>query len=276
MIRIENLSASIRKTPILSDIDARVGKGEFVALVGPNGAGKTTLLKHLNGLLKPTRGSVTIAGADTRKTKTSCLARRVGFLFQNPDQQILCMTVREEIRFGLKHTGVPKDEWDKRMESAAAVTGLAKKLDADPLLLTRSRRQRVALASVLATGPEILVLDEPTSAQDEVETTRVMEIAQGLVRAGKTVILVSHDMELVSRYATRALVLVGGKLVADLEPARLFADDDLLERASLSKPGLHRLAESLGYERDRAKGGPLSVRELADFVESTIAQEATP
>ncbi len=276
MIRIENLSASIRKTPILSDIGARVGKGEFVALVGPNGAGKTTLLKHLNGLLKPTKGSVTIAGADTRKAKTSHLARRVGFLFQNPDQQILCMTVREEIRFGLKHTEVPRAEWDGRTESAAALTGLAKKLDADPLLLTRSRRQRVALASVLATGPEILVLDEPTSAQDEVETTRVMEIAQGLVRAGKTVILVSHDMELVSRYATRALVLVGGKLVADLEPARLFADDELLARASLSKPGLHRLAESLGYSRMGEGQGPLSVCELADFVESTLAQEATP
>jgi energy-coupling factor transport system ATP-binding protein len=276
MIRIENLSASIRKTPILSDIGASVGEGEFVALVGPNGAGKTTLLKHLNGLLKPTKGSVAIAGVDTRKTKTSELARLVGFLFQNPDQQILCMSVREEIRFGLKHTGVPRDEWDARMESAAAITGLSKKIDADPLLLTRSRRQRVALASVLATGPEILVLDEPTSAQDEVETTRVMEIAQGLVRAGKTVILVSHDMELVSRYATRALVLVGGKLVADLDPADLFADDELLERASLSKPGLHRLAESLGYSREGKMSGSLSVRELADFVESSAIPEATP
>lgn len=280
MIRIENLSASMRKAEILSAISARVGAGEFVALVGPNGAGKTTLLKHLNGLLKPTAGTVTVGGADTKKTKTSELARRVGFLFQNPDQQILCATVREEISFGLKHCGVPKGEWATRIAGATAITGLSDKLDADPLLLTRSRRQRVALASVLATKPDILVLDEPTSAQDDAETRRVMEIALGLTKAGKTVILVSHDMELVARYATRVLVLVGGRLVADCAPDRLFADAQLLKKAALAKPGLHRLADALGFRAgdggavggDRAR---LSIAALADFVESCGAPRET-
>lgn len=283
MIGIENLLASIRKAEILSGISARVGAGEFVALVGPNGAGKTTLLKHLNGLLKPTAGTVTVGGADTKRTKTSELARRVGFLFQNPDQQILCASVREEISFGLKHCGVPKDEWDARIASATALTGLSDKLDADPLLLTRSRRQRVALASVLATKPDILVLDEPTSAQDDAETRRVMEIALGLTRERKTVILVSHDMELVARYATRVLVLVGGRLVADCAPDSLFADAQLLKKAALTKPGLYRLADALDFPvgENRAVGGyraegavmagddaRLSIAALADFVES--------
>ncbi len=271
MIRITNLFAAIRKTEILHDISVNIEKGEFVALVGPNGAGKTTFLKHLNGLLKPISGTVEIAGASTKKAKTSELARRVGFLFQNPDQQILCQTVREEIAFGLKHCGVPKAEWEARIAEAAALTGLEEKLDADPLLLTRSRRQRVALASVLATKPEILVLDEPTSAQDEAETTRIMDIARSLAAGGTTVILVSHDMELVSKYASRALVLIGGKIVADRTPAELFADEAILSRAALSCPGLHRLSRAFGFDATRAD---VSVEALADHIERLI-EEAT-
>ena len=273
MIRIENLSTSIRKTEILRNISVHIRAGEFVALVGPNGAGKTTLLKHLNGLLKPTAGTVAIAGTLTRKAKTSELARKVGFLFQNPDQQILCQTVREEISFGLKHCGVPRNEWEARVAEAAKFTGLEDKLDADPLLLTRSKRQRVALASVLATKPEVLVLDEPTSAQDAAETTRIMEIARSLAERGTTVILVSHDMELVSRYAGRALVLVKGRLAADLTPSELFADGELLEKAALSCPGLHRLAREIGFD---ATGTAVSVGALADRIERMIAEaEAT-
>lgn len=273
MIRIENLCTSIRKTEILHDISFHITAGEFVALVGPNGAGKTTLLKHLNGLLKPTAGTVEIAGKSTRKAKTSELARKVGFLFQNPDQQILCQTVREEISFGLKHCGVPRNEWDSRVAEAAELTGLEEKLDADPLLLTRSRRQRVALASVLATKPEVLVLDEPTSAQDEAETTRIMEIARSLAERGTTVILVSHDMELVARYASRALVLVKGRIVADLTPAEVFADDALLEKAALSCPGLHRLAREIGFD---ATADAVSIGALADRIERLTAEaEAT-
>lgn len=268
MIRISKLRASIKKTEILRGISVHVKAGEFIALVGPNGAGKTTLLKHLNGLLKPTVGTVEIAGIDTKKSRTSELARRVGFLFQNPDQQILCMTVREEIRFGLRHCGVPKEEWDARIEAAAVRTGLAKKLDADPFLLTRSRRQRVALASVLATKPEILVLDEPTSAQDEAETRRVMEIARDLSLAGKTVILVSHDMELVAKYAHRVLVLIDGKIEADCAPADLFDNDELLSRAALSKPGLHRIARALGYD---GRTNSLSIASLADHIQTRLA-----
>lgn len=271
MIRLTHVSTSIKKKEILHDINIDIGSGEFVALVGPNGAGKTTLLKHLNGLLKPTRGSVEIAGADTRKAKTAELARRVGFLFQNPDQQILCQTVRAEIEFGLKHTGVPKDEWESRVASAAGLVALEEKLDDDPLLLTRSGRQRVALASVLATNPEILVLDEPTSAQDEIETTRVMEIAKGLAKRGATVILVSHDMELVARYASRAIVLVDGRIEADVTAAELFADEARLVRASLSMPGLFRLARAFSFDLSMRE---LSVESLADFIEGKMTEES--
>lgn len=246
MIDIKNLRTVFKKTEILHDVSFSAQGGELIALVGPNGAGKTTLIKHLNGLIKPAAGSVTICGFDTRKTKTSALARLAGFLFQNPDQQILCATVRDEICFGLKHCGIPKNEWDERIRTSADMTDLAGKLDSDPLLLTRSRRQRVALASVLATDPQILILDEPTSAQDEAETCRIMNMAQRLAGKGKLVILVSHDMELVARYATRVLVLINGTLEKDCTPSELFNDQKLLDRACLNRPGIFRLSDELG------------------------------
>jgi len=275
MIRLTGVSATIRKAKILHDVSFSVRAGEFVALVGPNGAGKTTLLKHLNGLLKPTAGTVTVCGIDTRRAKTSALARHVGFLFQNPDQQILCPTVREELRFGLRHCGIPKETWDERIESAARATDLSAKLESDPLMLTRSRRQRVALASVLATDPEILVLDEPTSAQDERETERIMRIARGLCGRGKTIILVSHDMELVSKYADRVIVLIDGRIALDGRADQAFSNGDLLARAHLSMPGLYRVANALNLGiPERVSGDIDPVTLLADKIDRMIRKEA--
>ncbi len=271
MIRVECLTAVIKKTTILKNVSLSVEPGEFVAIVGPNGAGKTTLLKHLNGLLKPTAGTVRVARYDTKKTPTSVLARHVGFLFQNPDRQILCATVRDEIRFGLRHCGVPKDEWDGRVAESARLTDLSDKLDADPLMLTRSRRQRVALASVLATAPGILVLDEPTSAQDEAETERVMELAHGICDGGGTVLLVTHDMELVARHASRVIALVDGHIAKDATPREFFSDIALLERARLSEPSMYRLARELSFDPPTGKD-PLTA--LADLIEARAGKEA--
>jgi energy-coupling factor transport system ATP-binding protein len=272
MIEVSGISTSLKKNRILNDISFKVRPGEFVALVGPNGAGKTTLLKHLNGLLKPDSGSVTVCGRDTRKSKTSELARLVGFLFQNPDQQILCQTVRDEISFGLKYCGIPHDEWEDRIRESASLVALGDKLDADPLLLTRSRRQRVALASVLATEPSVLVLDEPTSAQDESETIRIMEVAEAYVARGNTVILVSHDMDLVARYAKRILLLVKGKIEADCTPAEFFTQKELLVRAHLVEPGVFALASALGYP-EASIAESLTVEALADFVCASNTRE---
>ena len=283
MIELNHLSTIIKKTPILHDISFSVKDGEFVALVGPNGAGKTTLLKHLNGLLKPTSGSVRICGHDTARTKTSELAKRVGFLFQNPDQQLLCTTVRDEITFGLRHCGVPNAEWESRIERAAGQVDLAEKLEADPLMLTRSRRQRVALASVLVLEPDVLILDEPTSAQDAAETNRIMRIARDLTREGKTVILVTHDMELVAQYAHRVLVLIKGRIAADCSPATLFADSALLREANLAAPGLYRLSNALNLAMpepdsittEATSENDTMIAALADQVETRIRKEVS-
>jgi len=273
MIEVAGISTSLKKNRILNDISFKVQSGEFIALVGPNGAGKTTLLKHFNGLLKPDTGTVTVCGRDTRKAKTSELARLVGFLFQNPDQQILCQTVHDEIAFGLKYCGIPHAEWEDRIKQSASLVGLGEKLDADPILLTRSRRQRVALASVLATEPAILVLDEPTSAQDESETIRIMEVAEAYVARGNTVFLVSHDMDLVARYARRILLLVNGRIEADCSPADFFARRELLSRANLVEPGIFALATALGYP-STSIAESLTIDALADFICASDKKES--
>ncbi|MGB9859955.1 MAG: energy-coupling factor ABC transporter ATP-binding protein, partial [Moorellaceae bacterium] len=163
MILAESLSFTYPNgVQVLRDISFHINKGEFVALIGQNGAGKTTLLKHFNGLLKPTSGRLMIGGLDTRRAKVVELARKVGFLFQNPDHQIFLPTVKEEIAFGPKNLGLKGPELRSRVEEAAALVGLTPYLDASPLQLSKGQRQRVALAAVLSMRPEVLVLDEPT------------------------------------------------------------------------------------------------------------------
>jgi energy-coupling factor transport system ATP-binding protein len=275
MIEISRLSARIRKTEILRDVSFSAKGSEFIALVGPNGAGKTTLLKHLNGLMKPSSGEVVVMGMDTKRSKTSRLARSVGFLFQNPDRQILCQSVRKEIQFGLKHCGVPQEEWQERIEKACRRVGILDEIEQDPFLLPRSKRQRVALASVLATEPAILVLDEPTSAQDESETLRIMDIAREFRDSGKIVILVSHDMELVARYASRVLCLIDGSLALDGRPAELFGNRDLLRKARLIQPGFSKIAYALGLTPENGfhHGSGLSAASLADLILARAEKE---
>lgn len=268
IIKISGLRCRVGRVELLKGIDLSVQTGEFLALVGPNGAGKTTLLRHINGLHRPSAGSVTVNGQDTRHARTSELARAVGFLFQNPDHQIISNHLKDEIRFGLKHTGVPHPQWEERIHEAAESVELSHLLDSDPFTLSRSMRQRVALASVLALRPRILVLDEPTSAQDERSATRIMETALRLNGSGVTVILVCHDMELVSSYATRAVVLMEGKIVSDSPVHDLFRNDNTMERAGLSKPGAYRISDALGLKID--PGSPVTAHTLLSAFEIAL------
>ncbi|MGI9951635.1 ATP-binding cassette domain-containing protein [Moorellaceae bacterium AZ2] len=242
MIRAENLGFTYPNgLQVLQDISFRIKKGEFVALIGRNGSGKTTLLKHFNGLLKPTSGRLLIAGLDTARAKVAELARKVGFLFQNPDHQIFLPTVADEIAFGPKNLGLKGKEIEARVEEAAAQVGLTDCLDASPLKLGKGQRQRVALASVLAMRPDILVLDEPTTGQDYRQAREIMEIIKGLHRKGHTIVLVTHDMEIVARYAERALVLGEGRLLLEGPLTEVFSREDVLARAGLLPPSIVRL-----------------------------------
>ena len=243
MICVDNLCYQYKNgIRVLKDISFSIDKGEFVALIGRNGSGKTTLLKHLNGLLKPTQGRVTVNGLDTSNTKTSLLAKHVGFLFQNPDHQIFCSTVYDEIAFGLKNTGVNSNDIDRLVTRSARRVGIEQCLELNPFSLSKGQRQRVALASVLAMETEILVLDEPTTGQEYKEGIGIMECRKDLNCSGKTVIMVTHDMELVARYARRVIILQDGTVLEDGQTKSVLGKTEKLALANLQPPQIYMLA----------------------------------
>jgi energy-coupling factor transporter ATP-binding protein EcfA2 len=234
-------------TRALRGVDLRIWAGEFLAVLGPNGSGKTTLARHLNGLLRPTAGRVLVGGRDTREATTAELAATVGYLFQDPNHQLVSRTVREEIAVGPRARGLPEAEARARAEEVMERLGLASIAEEHPLHLTLADKQRVAIASVVALDPAALVLDEPTTALDARETEGLLALLRDLRSEGRTVVLITHDMELVVE-ADRCLVLAEGRVVFDGPPRALFADDGVLGRASLEPPQVARLARMLGVE----------------------------
>ncbi len=238
----------LRDRPAVDDVSFAIRPGEFVALLGANGSGKTTLAKHLNALLRPSSGSVRIAGADTRKQGTAALARRVGYVFQDPDHQIFSATVWEEMAFGPRNFGVPEAELEARIAAALGVVGLREARDRDPFVLTKGQRQRLAVASVLATEPEVLVLDEPTTGLDYNDRERMLALLADLHRRGHTVLVITHSMEVVASHCERAVVMAGGKLLFDGGIPELFRNEPVLAEARLRAPSAWRIGRMLGLE----------------------------
>ena len=264
MIQMEHVSFSYSdQGPTVQDVSFHVKKGEFAAILGANGAGKTTTVRLIDGLIRPTSGRVLIHGADTATSPVSERARRVGFLFQNPDRQICRNTVREEILFGLKAVrGEESDETlNARCEEVLKDFGFTG--EEEPFSLSRGQRQRVALASILAVEPEVLILDEPTTGLDYLECCHIMDRIRRMNEEQQvTVIMVCHDMEVVLDYATRALVMSGGKLLADGPVKEIFRDTELMEKASILPPQMIGLSLRLGEGFEQAA----TPDEMADTV----------
>lgn len=248
MINLEHVSfAYPEQGPSVDDVSFRVDDGEFVAILGANGAGKTTTVRLIDGLIRPTTGKVEINGTDTAVSSVSERARKVGFLFQNPDRQICKNTVREEILFGLRT--VRGDEGEEALQARCDETlkDFGFSGDEEPFSLSRGQRQRVALASILAVEPEILILDEPTTGLDYFECCHIMDRIRRMNEENKvTVIMVCHDMEVVLDYARRALVMAGGHLLADGPVKEVFRDAELMEKASILAPQMIGLSTRLG------------------------------
>ena len=232
MIEFKHVSAAYdEETPVVRDVSLRIADGEFVAFVGTNGAGKSTMMRLANGLLKPNSGEVLVNGVPTDQLRTSELARNVGFLFQNPDRQICCPTVREELEFGFRATGTFDETARDRVNAVIERFGFNP--DDEPYLLNRGTRQLLALASVIVGEPGTLILDEPTTGLDFLECCEVMDVVSELHGRGTTVIMVCHDMELVADYAERLVVMTDGEVVADGPTFDIMRDADVCARASL-------------------------------------------
>ena len=236
------------RSQALRRIDLGIREGEFLALLGQNGSGKTTLAKHFNGLLKPTRGRMLLRGRPTNKYRQQELARLVGYVFQNPDHQIFSNTVYEEVAFGLRMLGEDVKKIGGHVSEALAVVGLEGYEQKIPFALTKGERQRVAVASVLAIQPEVLVLDEPTTGLDVRHQGSMMAMLKGLHERGHTIIIITHSMEVAEKYAARTVVIKDGSILLDGPTRAVFAEEDRLGAASLRPSPLLRLSNWLGTE----------------------------
>ncbi len=232
--------------PAVDDVSVAIGAGELIALIGQNGSGKTTLAKHMNGLLRARRGTVRLRGADVRTLPLEHVAREVGYVFQNPDHQLFAATVEEEVAFGPRNFGLPADDVARRVAAAIHAVGLGAVCDRDPFLLSKGERQRLAVATVLAMEPRIVILDEPTTGLDYPQQRRMLDLLAELRAGGATVIIITHSPWVVAEYAERALLMAAGRLVFDGPLDDLLMDERLLRSASFEAPPATRVAQALG------------------------------
>lgn len=253
------------------DLTLEVRPGELIGLVGQNGAGKTTFTKLLTGLLKPDAGSVRVADDDTKTTPTSVIARSCATLFQNPDRQICKETVEDEIAFGLELHGMDSARAHEKARETAQRFSLP--LDEAPFSLSRGQRQMVALASVLVVEPRVIVLDEPTSGLDYRECMTVMETVKQMAEAGCAVIMVCHDMEVVSDFAERIAVMADGRILASGPARDLFAQPELMHAASIEPPQVIELSRRLSQSISPAFGGVSEVSDIVRITEEMVRRD---
>ncbi len=257
-LTVENLHFSYASgVEALKGVSLNVEDGEFLAIMGQNGAGKTTLVKHFNGLLKPTSGRVSVDGVETTKTSVATLARKVGFVFQNPDHQLFSETVEEEIGFALKNFGYESFVIKDRITWAVNLLGLSQYRKTSPFMLSGGERKRVALASVLAWDPQVLVLDEPTIGQDHQQKENLRQFIMQLQTQGKTIIIVTHDVEFVAECNPRVILMREGRIVADGVGKDILTTPSALEESSIVLPQVAQVFMQL-----KATGLPENVIDL--------------
>ncbi|MCQ5362164.1 MAG: energy-coupling factor ABC transporter ATP-binding protein [Candidatus Methanomethylicia archaeon] len=254
----------------LKDVSLKINRGESVAIMGENGAGKTTMAKLMLGLIRPTRGRVLIDGADTRESTTAKIARKVGYIFQNPLYQLFSDTVEKEVALGPKAMGMDEKAVAERVNATLEEMGLERLREMPPLSLSEGERKRVAIASVLSMDPQALVVDEPTLGQDEVERVRLIQIMMELLEKGKSVIIISHDVDFAYEVAERFIIMKKGRVLGILTKSELLGNREMLEEANLVMPQLLDIAEVLKRNGILENNPVRDVRELATAIISAI------
>lgn len=250
----------------IRDVDLIIHEGEFVAICGMNGAGKTTTALHVMGLLKPATGSVVVDGQDVRESSVAEMARTVGLIFQNPNHQIFKNTVGDEVSFGPFNLGWAEERVDAKVNEVLELVGLSGMKDRDPESLSIGQKQRVAIASVLVMEPRILILDEPTTGQDQRTLAPFMGLISRLSDNGLTVLMITHDMDIAMGYATRMIVMSHGLVIGDDDPTTIFLRDNILSEARLSRPSLLDVTIRLGVP------GSDSVQDLVDRLDLSVGE----
>lgn len=254
-------------TLAVSGANLCIGKTEYVAIVGQNGSGKTTLVKHFNGLLKPTGGRARVAGIDIPGDRVRELARHVGYVFQNPDHQLFCNTVFDELMFAPRQLGLDVAQAEEEARRIMNALGLSPWKNEHPFFLGKGQRRRLAVGSVLSINPEILIVDEPTTGQDWKGSKEMMSLFDELNRnGGKTVIVITHNMRLVAEHCKRVVVMSRGRILYDGSVREAFSKDDLMRETFLSPPQVTRFARAT-LKIESADELPLTMEEALAMVE---------
>jgi len=264
MISVNNTSFRYigASSDVLTNVNLQIKDGEFVAIMGENGSGKTTLVKMFNGLLKPRVGSVMIDGTDTREKSVAQLSRDVGLIFQNPDHQLFAETVSEELSFSLRNFGFNEEVVKRRVTNILTALDLEKYVDSSPFVLSGGERKRVALAAILVWDPKHIIMDEPTIGQDYLQKDRLRNFIVQLISQGKTIVIVTHDVEFVAECKPRVVLLSKGTVIADDAATKILTNDELLAQASLVRPQIAELMHQL----------PISGKTL-DIIDAYAARE---
>ena len=247
IIKISHLNKSFGEVKAVNDLSFRVKKGELFAFLGINGAGKSTLAKAICGFIT-TEGQYTSRGEDIKQESVKERAERVGYVLQNPNQMISSNMIFDEVALGLRLRGISEEDIKERVYQALKTCGLYEFRKWPISALSYGQKKRVTIASILVLGPEILVLDEPTAGQDQRNYTEIMEFLDSLQEKGHTIVMITHDMQLMLDYSDRALVVSDGQILADLSPAELFTHPDILQEANLKETSIFALANRLGMD----------------------------
>ncbi|MEI3849019.1 MULTISPECIES: ABC transporter ATP-binding protein [unclassified Microbacterium] len=266
LIRVRGLTLRRGRTEVLHDIDLDVPRGAFVAVVGANGAGKTSLIQAMAGVVAPPKGTVHVDGVDVGRADARTLSRRIGFVFQNPEHQFIAHTVFDEIAHGLRLQRLPEEEVRTRTTALLDRFGLASKAASHPFLLSGGQKRRLSVGTALVAGAPVLVLDEPTFGQDRARAEELLSLLSELNAEGTTILVVSHDMQLVTDYADRTVVMTGGRVLAEGLTAEVFADDALITGAGLRPPPLRRALRNVVRHPELAR-----IARLADLPGSRAA-----
>ena len=282
IIETKNLTFTYagRELPSIKDVTLSIGKGEFVILTGPSGCGKTTLCRCFNGLIPhfydgKLEGEVVVAGLKVDEHQTYELARHVGLVFQNPENQLFALSVEKDVAFGLENLGLPREEIRKTVDWAMKTTGIYELKDRAPYELSGGQQQRVAIAAVLAMRPEVMVLDEPTSFLDPLGAKQIFDVIYGLNRElGITVILVEHRLDLAANYATRVIVMNKGKIVLDGSPREVLSSEEA-RLIGIGVPKATMLYQILKNDGLPLRGNetPVTPEETAKLIEEVLKDD---
>lgn len=266
LLQVKNLCFSYDEKPVLQQINVTICRGERIAVMGSNGAGKSTFFLNLNGVLQPDSGELLLEGKTLKKKDFKELHRRVGFVFQDADSQIIASNVKAEISFGPMNLGLSKEEVRNRVAAAIEYMGLSRLADRAPQYLSGGEKKRVSIADILAMETEVLIFDEPMAALDPVNTQNVESILKRLHEDGKTLLIATHDVDFAYRYADRILVFSDGEIIADSTPQEVFRRKEIMERAHLKAPAVMTVWEALeqkGFVK-KGTGYPVTAEELVE------------